>query len=323
MEFKISFFILILVFLLGINCVCAADNGSNAELIPNGNFDSCDVGIIHDGLNSGIGCDDGVMANEEAKIDVVLLNVRADENISSSNMGMANLDLQSNDAVVKDEEENSAELNIQGPKVVNGTELVIHVNGTELVIHGPKIGDFDVIFHSPKPFSFDVLQGEIDKASSGSTLHLFFDYNGNYGSRIQFNKDLTIDGHGHTLNCLGEGGCSAFYSNSGNIVLKNLCIINGHNDYTDKGSAIYITGSAKYTLINCSFINNWADDYGGAIYNEADNVLTLKDCLFKGNVADDDNGGAIFSKGGICALNTSFEGNNALMMVVQSTVKLL
>ena len=302
MEFKISFFILILVFLLGINCVCAADNGSNAELIPNGNFDSCDVGIIHDGLNSGIGCDDGVMANEEAKTDVVLLNVRADENISSSNMGMANLDLQSNDAVVKDEEENSAELNIQGPKVVNGTELVIH---------GPKIGDFDVIFHSPKPFSFDVLQGEIDKASSGSTLHLFFDYNGNYGSRIQFNKDLTIDGHGHTLNCLGEGGCSAFYSNSGNIVLKNLCIINGHNDYTDKGGAIYITGSAKYTLINCSFINNWADDYGGAIYNEADNVLTLKDCLFKGNVADDDNGGAIFSKGGICALNTSFEGNNA------------
>lgn len=48
--------------------------------------------------------------------------------------------------------------------------------------------------------TFDDLQVEINNAPSGSVLNLIRDYNGHYGSRIQFNKDLTIDGQGHTLN---------------------------------------------------------------------------------------------------------------------------
>ncbi|WP_407432067.1 hypothetical protein [Methanobrevibacter sp.] len=42
-------------------------------------------------------------------------------------------------------------------------------------------------------------------------------------------KDLTIDGQGHTIDCLGENNCFAFYSKGGSITLKNLIIINGHH----------------------------------------------------------------------------------------------
>lgn len=43
-------------------------------------------------------------------------------------------------------------------------------------------------------------------------------------------------------------------------MLKNLIIKNGYNDYTDNDGAIYITGSAEYTIDNCTFNNNWADN---------------------------------------------------------------
>ena len=201
MEFKISFFILILVFLLGINCVCAADNGSNAELIPNGNFDSCDVGIIHDGLNSGIGCDDGVMANEEAKIDVVLLNVRADENISSSNIELADADSQSNDNKLKTVEENKTKSDIHLPKLANDTVLDIHA---------PKLAnDAEVVIHDPISHSFEDLQKKISDTTSGDTLDLFENYKSQKGLQVEINKDLTIDGHGHILDFLGKDGHSA------------------------------------------------------------------------------------------------------------------
>ncbi len=159
--------------------------------------------------------------------------------------------------------------------------------------------------------TFDDLQIEIDNATEGSVLNLTRDYNGAYGSRIQFNKNLTIDGQGHTLDCLGKGGCSAFYSKSGTITLQNLKIINGHNDFNNKGGAIYIEGSAQYTIINCTFNNNWADDYGGAIYNGVDKPLTIINSTFYKNTADDDNGGAIYSKGDLDIINSTFTSNNA------------
>lgn len=160
------------------------------------------------------------------------------------------------------------------------------------------------------PGTFDDLQVEINNANAGSVLDLSRDYNGHYGSRIQFNKDLVIDGHGHTLDCLGEGGCSAFYSNCGNIVLKNLKIINAHNDYTKDGGAIRITGSAQYLIENCTFESNWAKNNGGAIFNEVNKPLTIKDCTFLYNSVDA-SGAAIFSKGELFIYNSNFERGSA------------
>lgn len=158
--------------------------------------------------------------------------------------------------------------------------------------------------------TFDDLQVEINNAPVGSVLNLTRDYTGAYGSRIQFNKDLTIDGQGHTLDCLNTE-CTAFYSSSGTITLQNLKIINGHNDDNYEGGAIHIEGSAQYTLINCTLNNNWADDYGGAIYNGVNKPLTIINCTFNNNEADDDFGGAIYSVGDVYLENSRFESNHA------------
>lgn len=160
--------------------------------------------------------------------------------------------------------------------------------------------------------SFDDLQVEINNAPEGSVLDLTRDYNGDYGSRIQLHKNLTIDGHGHVLDCLDETGCSAFYSNNGNITLKNLHIKNGCNDFINMGGAIYITGSAQYTIENCIFSNNWADDYGGAIYNGVNKTLTIINCQFYYNEADDYDGGAICSVGDLNIINSIFKENEAI-----------
>ena len=158
--------------------------------------------------------------------------------------------------------------------------------------------------------TFDDLQVEINNAPAGSVLNLIRDYNGAYGFRIQFNKDLTIDGQGHTLDCLNTE-CTAFYSSSGNITLINLKIINGHNDDNYKGGAIHIEGSAQYTIINCTLNNNWADDYGGAIYNGVNKPLTIINSTFNNNEADDESGGAIYSVGDVYLENSILNSNIA------------
>ena len=159
--------------------------------------------------------------------------------------------------------------------------------------------------------TFNDLQALVDNAPKGSVLELNMDYTGSKNSRIQLNKDLTIDGKGHTIDCLDKSGCSAFYSTSGIITLKNLRIINGHNGDTNNGGAIYITNRAKYTIENCTFENNWADDCGGAIYNGAPYKLTVSNCIFKSNEADDSCGGAIYSLGSFLIKDSKFLSNYA------------
>ena len=141
------------------------------------------------------------------------------------------------------------------PIIDDGNESLEIQNANNLT----AVGTFDNLRVEIAVGTFDNLQVVIDKAPEGSVLNLTRDYNGAYGSRIQFNKNLTIDGQGHTLDCLNTE-CSAFYSNSGNITLMNLKIINGHNDDNAEGGAIHISGSAQYTIINCTFNNNWADN---------------------------------------------------------------
>ena len=77
------------------------------------------------------------------------------------------------------------------------------------------------------------------------------------------------------------------------------------------GGAILIDGSAQYTIENCIFENNWADDYGGAISNQAKKLLTIINCTFKNNIADDMEGGAIYSEGTVHIIDSTFKGNQA------------
>ena len=150
--------------------------------------------------------------------------------------------------------------------------------------------------------TFSDLQKEIDNANYGSVLDLYRDYYANGGSTIELNKDLTIDGHGHTIDC--EKICSAFHSSKGKIVLMNLKIINGESK--ENGGAIYLDGDSDRCpyFVNCTFINNHAAKDGGAIANFQQRFYSLIDmhfmffpisvenCTFIGNSAGQ-NGGAI------------------------------
>lgn len=154
------------------------------------------------------------------------------------------------------------------------------------------------------PGSFDELQAEIDNAADGSILILTKDYEGDRYSFIQLDKNLIIDGQGHTIDCLNEVGCSAFYSSKGDITIKNLSIINANNDY---GGAIYITDNAKYTIIDCIFENNYAEYKGGAVYSE--NSIDIENSTFISNSAD--YAGAVYVERDLNAVNVDFIQNSA------------
>ena len=139
------------------------------------------------------------------------------------------------------------------------------------------------------PGTFEDLQKEIDNAPANSVLILVKDYNAQNGVKIKCDKSLTINGQGHTIDCLGK--CSAFQSTSGWINLKNLKIINGHSE--GNGGAICAEGTSRYLLLNCTLSNNWARGLGGAIY--AQNSIKILDSTLNGNTAKIE-GGAIYTR---------------------------
>ena len=196
---------------------------------------------------------------------------------------------------------------VSAQDTTNETQITQYANDTVLTDSST-----DLLTDSSRG-SFDDLQNEINNADSGSVLYLQRDYKASDGANIKLDKSLTIDGQGHTLDCGVENkNVKAFTSEKGDITLKNLNIFHGHDDKKGTGGAIFITGTAKYTIINCTFIDNWADDYGGAIYNNVEsNALTIIDSTFKENEADDDHGGAIYSKGEVEIYNSIFEKNHA------------
>ncbi len=160
--------------------------------------------------------------------------------------------------------------------------------------------------------SFDDLQNVIDNASDDSVICLDNDYNGCENSKIVLNKNLTIDGQGHTIDCSNKKNCFVFYSESGNITLKNLIISNSRNYYSEIGGAIYITGSAVYNIENCTFMKNWADIRGGAIFNNGTNPLSISNSKFINNKVFDDCGGAIYSKNIVNIEGCVFNSNSAV-----------
>ena len=160
-----------------------------------------------------------------------------------------------------------------------------------------------VLLADSSPGSFSDLQTTIDNAQAGSTISLDKDYTSTQDSGIKLDKSLTIDGQGHTLDCNKK--CNAFESKSGQITLKNIIFKNGASK---NGGAIYIYGSAKYTIINCTFTKN-EGGVGSAIYNNVEHgTLTVISSLF-----DNNHGVAtIFSKGDIYVQDSKFTSNRGV-----------
>ena len=116
----------------------------------------------------------------------------------------------------------------------------------------------------------------------------------NFTNGITINKDITIDGKGHTIDAKNLG--RIFSIGEGfTVTLTNATLINGK---ADKGGAIYNDGSL--TLSDVKLSDNAADGYGGAVFNNgelvvSDSVFDSNDIVNRGSASVDYGGAAIYN----------------------------
>ena len=116
----------------------------------------------------------------------------------------------------------------------------------------------------------------------------------NFTNGITINKDITIDGKGHTIDAKNLG--RIFSIGEGfTVTLTNATLINGK---ADKGGAIYNDGSL--TLSDVKLSDNAADGYGGAVFNNGhlvvgNSVFDSNDIVNRGSASVDYGGAAIYN----------------------------
>ena len=174
--------------------------------------------------------------------------------------------------------------------------------------------------------TFQDFQDMIDNAPENSTLILDRDYintdefyESTHGMGIKFNKSLTIDGQGHTLN--GDGKGRILYNHifmghtSYTINFKNIIFINANNSKQGNGGAINMDSWINSSIINCTFINNTCYDGGGAIYGSNCAGTIISNCIFENNTSTSENGGAgaiSFYRSNSVISNCNFTNNSVL-----------
>ncbi|AMD16636.1 hypothetical protein TL18_00425 [Methanobrevibacter sp. YE315] len=168
--------------------------------------------------------------------------------------------------------------------------------------------------------TFTDLQTIIDNAPSNSVINLDKDYAyfihdfEKEQKGITINKNIVIDGHGHTIDA--QYASRIFYSSEGTVTLKNLILTDGYEYDDDDGGAIFIKSDAKYVIVNCTFSYNHAWQDGGAIFNDG-GELRIQNSTFSNNLAqgasilNDCDGGAIHSKAHLIIDNCVFDRNTA------------
>lgn len=142
--------------------------------------------------------------------------------------------------------------------------------------------------------TFSALQKKIDDAEEGAVITLDKDYayDDGFSKRgIRINKNLTINGNGHTLDGLSQSRILLVrygLIDNNYVVLNNIKFTNGNTDLY--GGAIFNYGNL--TVNNCVFTNNYAKYCGGAINSVGH--LNLKNSNFTKNTAGGD-GGAVLT----------------------------
>ena len=116
----------------------------------------------------------------------------------------------------------------------------------------------------------------------------------NFKDGVVINKNIVIDGKGHTIDAKNLG--RIFNIGEGfTVTLTNATLINGKSD---KGGAIYNDGSL--TLSDVKLSDNAADSYGGAVFNNghlvvSDSVFDSNDIVNRGSASVDYGGAAIYN----------------------------
>lgn len=167
--------------------------------------------------------------------------------------------------------------------------------------------------------TFTALEEKINNATSGSTINLKNDYiyDEGFGNNIiVINKELTINGNGHTIDANHKS--HIFKVEGGTVTFKNIIFSNGYYDNNENGGAAIHLESRTCTAENCKFINNTlteVNECGGAIH-VVFGTCTVKNSDFINNSAKGSSGegGAIFVEydGQCTAINCNFINNSVL-----------
>ena len=132
----------------------------------------------------------------------------------------------------------------------------------------------------------------------------------NFVNGVVINKNIVIDGKGHTIDARDLG--RIFSIGEGfTVTLTNATLINGR---AAEGGAIYNDGSL--TLSDVKLSDNAADSYGGAVFNNghlvvSDSVFDSNDIVNRGSASVDYGGAAIYNwkEGTLKVTNSNFTNN--------------
>lgn len=159
-----------------------------------------------------------------------------------------------------------------------------------------------------------------DRIKDDSNIHLA---NGNYSMTRNINvHNITIMGNDPQKTVVRFSTIYAYST----INLINLTLIHSNfkasSDFkaenvifkdssSANGGVIYSTSEINITLVNCTFLNNFASSSGGAIYLENGN-LTITNSFFNGNGANVAGGAIYIKKAKLSANNVDISDSSAL-----------
>ena len=183
---------------------------------------------------------------------------------------------------------NNPVVTVENSKFVNNTPQAIH-NSKELHLGIETFTDLQN--------AIDLVDGIL---TLDSDIAMTDDEAAGFVNGVAINKDIVIDGKGHTIDAKNLG--RIFEIDGGfAVTLTNATLINGK---ADNGGAIYNFGNLD--LVHVNFVNNTAK-YGGAIMNYAYG-LVLDDSTFTNNTAKI--GGAIYNSADCFVVGNSTFANN-------------
>ena len=193
---------------------------------------------------------------------------------------------------------NNPVVTVENSKFVNNTPQAIH-NSKELHLGIETFTDLQN--------AIDLVDGIL---TLDSDIVMTDDEAAGFVGGVAINKDIVIDGKGHTISAEDLG--RIFSIGEGfTVTLTNATLINGK---ADNGGAIYNDGSL--TLSDVKLSDNAADSYGGAVFNNgelvvSDSVFDSNDIVNRGSASVDYGGAAIYNwkEGTLKVTNSNFTNN--------------
>ena len=165
------------------------------------------------------------------------------------------------------------------------------VNNTPQAIHNSKELHLGIETFTDLQNAIDLVDGIL---TLDSDIAMTDDEAANFVNGVIINKNIRIDGKGHTIDAKNLGRIFSIGEGFA-VTLTNATLINGK---ADKGGAIYNDGSL--TLSDVKLSDNTADSYGGAVFNNghlvvSDSVFDSNDIVNRGSASVDYGGAAIYN----------------------------